>query len=335
MAGAIALEKLQAGLEATRGTAVPATRKVYAERGTAWFEQTVAKEWLAESMSSYVANYRHIVTEQSAKLTVPFYVTAADLAWWGQLAWAASVTGVLSAATVYTYTFNPIAGTGGGVTADNLKTATFEAYSDVQGYQLPFCLLDKLELSWQRGQAVRGTADLLAQQAIPQVITTGITDRTGLNAVAGTSAKVFIDNAGGTPGTTPYNDVLSGKLTWTNAWETLIHNKGQLYYDDAAREPRSAEFELDLHFKDTAEFAHLLDDAERIIRVEFDGPVIAGSTGNVPESIKMDFYGHYSTPGFGVSKAIRTLKLAGKTQFDTTAGFDWQVAIANAVSALP
>lgn len=333
--GAIALEKLQAGLEAIRGTAVAATRKVYTERGLGWFEPIVEKEWLAESMSSYIANYRHIVVGQSAKLTVPFYVTASDLAWWGQIYWAAAVTAVTSAVTVQTYTFNPVAGTAGAVTADNVKAATFEASSDTQGYQFPFCLGEKLEISWQRGKAVMGSAELLAQQAIPQAITGAIADRTGLNALAGTTAQVFIDNGGGTIGTTAYANVLSGKLTWQNLWELITHNKGQLYYDDAVREPREVALELDIHFKDTAETAHLLDDAERLIRVQFTGPVIPGSTGSVPETVKMDFYGHYQAESFAVSKAIRTVKLTGKSQFDTTAGFDWNVACATSVPTLP
>src|SRR4051812_37105968 len=113
--GAIALERLQAGLEATRGTAVAATRRVYGERGNAWFDPTVSKDFLEESMSTYIRNYRHVVTGVAGKLMIPGYATCSDLAWWGQLGWKGGVAAVTSAVTVQTYTFSPTVG------SDDLK----------------------------------------------------------------------------------------------------------------------------------------------------------------------------------------------------------------------
>ena len=66
--GTIALEKLQAGLEITRGTAIAATRKIYGERGNAWFDLSVQRETLAENMGSYVEFYRFVDTAVQGKL---------------------------------------------------------------------------------------------------------------------------------------------------------------------------------------------------------------------------------------------------------------------------
>jgi hypothetical protein len=332
--GAIALEKLQAGLESTRGTAVPATRKVYGQRGGAWWNPTISKQFLEEGMSSYIKNYRHVVTETGATLVVPFALTAADFAWYGQQFFAGGVAGVLANIAAYRYVFSQSAGTGGGVTADNLKTTTFEAYSDTQGYQFPFCLADKLEITWQRGQIVNCQATYIAQQATPQAITAAITDRTGLNAIAGAGVTVAIDNAGGTMGTTVYSNVLDGKLTLDNGWETLIHNVGKLYFDDAYRPPRSISLELNIHEKDTVEYAHLNDDAERLIQVSFTGPLIAGCTPPTNESVVFGLYGFYTSGAFSAGKTIRTVKLGGETQFDTSAGFDWNCTVTNALPTL-
>lgn len=327
--GALALERIQAGLETTRGTAVAATRRVYGERGPAFFDPSVSKEFLSEAMSSYIANYRHVVTGVGGKLTIPGWVTASDLAWWGQLFWKGSVAGVLSAVTVYTYTFAPTAG------SDDLKTGTFEFQTDTQGYQVPFCLADKLEISWVTGKPVQFSAELLGQQYVAQAVTGAIGDRTTLNPLAGTTANVWIDNGGGTIGTTVAANVLGGKITWQNKWMPITHAKGQLYYDDAVREARSVAFELDVHFNTVTEAAALLADTERLIRTKFTGPVIAGSTGNVPESVTVDLYGFHLDASFSPNKAIRMAKLVGESQYDTTATFDWQVAVANAVAALP
>lgn len=324
--GTIALEKLQAGLELTRGTAIAATRKVYGEHGNAWFEGTVTREFLAESMGSYVANYRHVDTALGAKLTFPGYLTAHDASWWGQLAWGSNGATGPTNTSVYTWVFSPSTLS---AASDTLRTATFEGYSDTASYQFPFCLVDKYEVSWQAGQAVKFTADLSAQQYLTQAITGGLTDRTGINAMAGAQAKVYIDNGGGTIGTTQYNNVVSGKVTWVNQWQPITHTIGNLYYDDAVRGPRSIAVELDLHFKDTAEYAHLLDGAERLVRVALFGATIPSSSPPTAEEIDIDTWGYYKTAAFSVSKSLRVVKMTLESQYDTTATTDWKVTVKN------
>lgn len=330
MPGAIALERLQAGLESTEFTAVPATRKVYAERGTAWYEEIVTKEFLKENVGSYVEYYRHVVTEKSAKLTVPFFVTASDLAWWGQLAWKGGVTATgPTAGTVYTYAFQP------SPTTDDLKSATFEGFSDTQGVQIPGCFVEKLEISWVAGQAVKGQADIIGQQAVYKAVTPSIGDRTQVNGIPGTTAKVYIDNGGGTIGTTQALNVLGGKITWTNNNQLVTHLIGNLYPDDQFRLPRSAELELDLHYNSQTELAQLSGDTERLVRIVLQGQNVAASNPSTPESVTMDFYGYWHAAPFAVSNAIRTIKMTGTSQYDTTALVDWKVSIANSNATLP
>lgn len=328
--GALALERIQAGLESTRGTAVAATRRVYGERGPAFFEPTYKKEFLNEANTSYIANYRHVVVEQSAKLTIPAWVTAADLPWWGQLFWKGSVAATGPTNTsVYTYTFTPT------VASDDLKTATFEVFTDTQGFQIPFALADKLEISWQAGKPVMMSAELIGNAFASTSVTGAISDRTGLNAIAGATAQVYIDAAGGTIGNTAYNNVVGGKITWQNKWMPINHSEGTLAYDDAVRETRSVALELDVHYKETAELAQLTADGERLIRVAFTGPAITSSSPSTNESIKVDFYGFYLGAAFSANKAIRMVKLTGESQYDTAAGFDWKVTVANGLSSLP
>jgi hypothetical protein len=179
------------------------------------------------------------------------------------------------------------------------------------------------------------SAELLGQQFTVNAVTGAISDRTGLNALRRHHGNGRDRQRRRTIGTTAVSTVVGGKITWQNNWMPVTHNKGQLFYDDAVREVRSLSLELDVHFKDTTELAALLADSERLIRVTFTGPVIAGSTGNVPESVKVDFYGFYLDAAFSPNKAIRMLKLVGESQFDTAAGFDWQVACATSVAVLP
>jgi hypothetical protein len=329
MAGTIALERFQAGLESVRGTGVAATRRVYAQRGQGWFTPAVDKTFLDESMSSFIKNFRHVVTRTGVTLGLPGYLTASDFAWWMQFAAKGGVTGVNSASTVYTYTFTPTAG------SDDVKTATFEAQSDTQGYQFPYSLLDTFDVTWSNGAPVTFDAGLIAQQYIPQAVTGSISDRTGLNGLAGTNAKVFIDAAGGTIGTTPYAGVLSGKWSLANNWYTFSEGKGNLYFDGAVRAVRSTTLELDIFFQDTIELAALASDVERLIRVQFTGPVIAGSTGNIHEAVNLDFYGYHLTAGFAPDNAIRTVKMNAESQYDTNSSTDWAVSAITSNSTLP
>lgn len=326
--GSIALERLQAGLEATRFTAVAATRKVYAERGNAIWEDVENKEFLAENVGSYIEAYRHVVVGQQGKLTVPVYVSASDLAWWGQLAWKGAVTATGPTNTsVYTYTFTP------SPTTDDLKTATFEAYSDTVQIQIPGCFVDQFEITWQGGKTVSATASIVAQQVIVKNVTPSIGDRSAVNAIAGTTAKVYLDTS--TIGTTQALNVLSGKITWGNNVNLITHLIGQLYPDDAYRLPRFAEVELDIHYQTDTERLALNADTLRKLRVVLSGPNIASSNPATNETVTMDFYGYWKTMALGSSGAIRTLKVTGQSQYDTTALIDWQVAIANSNATLP
>lgn len=329
MAGTIALERLQAGLESVRGTGVAATRRVYTQRGQGWFTPAVDKQMLDEDMSSFIKNYRHVVTRTGATMGVPGFLTASDFAWWMQLAAKGGVTGVNTASTVYTYTFTPTVG------SDDLKTATFEGQSDTQGYQLPYCLLDTFDVTWQNAAPVTFNAALTAQQYIPQAVTGAISDRTGLNGLAGTNVKVFVDAAGGTIGTTPYAGVLSGKWSLANNWMTFSEGKGNLYYDTAVRQTRTTLLDLDMYFQDTIELAALASDAERLIRVQFAGPVITGSTGNVTEKVNLDFYGYHLTAAFSPNNAVRMIKMHAESQYDTANSTDWAVSAVTSNVTLP
>ena len=326
-AGLNALQKAQAFLESTRGTPAAATRIVYFDRG-AWFEQVIGRDFPDEDRNSFIDFYRQLTTSHAVKLSGGADATFDDLAWWGQIFWKGGVTGVLSNTTVYTYTFQPT------VASDDLKTATLEIGNDTQAYQIPYCLGEKLEISWKGGEAVKMAVDLLGQQLTPQAFTGSLSDRT-LEDLVGTTAKVWIDNGGGTIGTTQALNVLSGKLTWENKWTQLTHLRGNLYPDDAQRDSRSVQLELDVHFNNTTEFAQLVAGGERLIRVQFSGSNIAGSSPTTAKTATFDFFGFYTSAPFSAEGPIRVVKLVARSVYDTTAAVDWKVAVVNQLVTLP
>lgn len=328
VAGLNTLQKAQAGIEAARGTGIAATRIVYFDRG-AWFDEAIGREFPNEDRNSFIEHYRNLTTSRAATLSGVANATFDDLPWFMQSFGKGAVTGVNSATTVYTYTFAPTAA------SDDLKTITWEVGNDTQAYQLPYGVGQKIELSWAGGQPVKMSVDYLAQRAIPQAFTGALSDRTGIEDAVGTTAKVFIDNTGGTIGTTQALNVLSGKVTLVNNWEQITHLVGNLYPDDAQRDGRFLDLELDIHFNNTTEYAQLLAGGERLIRVVFTGTVIAGSVGSINRTITIDFYGFYLSAPFSVNNAIRVVKVIGQSQYNTTATTDWKMTIANQLVTLP
>src|SRR5712671_1682972 len=274
VAGLNTLQKAQAGLETVRGTGIAATRIAYFDRG-AWFDELIGREFPDEDRNSFIGHYRNVTTSRVALFTAGANATFDDLPWFCQGFAKGAVTAVLSNVAVQTYTFQPTAAT------DDLKTVTWEVGNDTQAYQLPYGLAEKLELTWVAGQPLKMSVDYLAQRAVPQAFTGALSDRTGLEDIVGTTAKVFIDNAGGTIGTTQALNVLSGKITLNNRWQQITHLVGNLYPDDAQRDDRWIDYELDIHFNNTTEYAQLLAGGERLIRISLIGTIIPGSVGSI------------------------------------------------------
>src|ERR1051326_6091436 len=325
-AGLNTLQKAQAFLESTRGTTGTATRIVYFDRG-AWFTHNVQREFPDEDRNSFVDFYRQITLAQSVGLSGGFTATFDDIPWWLQLYAKGGVAGVLSNTSVYTYTFAPT------VTSDDLKTATMEIGNDTQAYQIPYVLGQKLELTWGGGQAVKCNADMLGQKLTAQAFSGALSDRT-LEDIVGTTAKVWIDNAGGTIGTTQALNVLSGKITLENKWAQITHLQGNLFPDDAQRDSRSIQIELDVHFNNTTEFAQLLAGGERLVRVQFTGTNIAASSPTTAKSLTIDFYGYWTAAPFSVSGPIRVVKMTGQSVYDATPAADWKIVAVNQLVSL-
>src|SRR6266566_2641318 len=148
-AGLNTLQKAQAGIETVRGTGIAATRIVYLDRGP-WPDEAIGRQFPDEDRNSFIQNYRNLLVSRGP-VAFPALANATfeDIAWYLQPFAKGAVTGVLSNTTVYTYTFSPTAAT------DDLKTITWEVGNDTQAYQIPYCLGQKLVLSWVGGQPVK------------------------------------------------------------------------------------------------------------------------------------------------------------------------------------
>lgn len=323
--GLVALSKFQAGLESVRGTAVAATR---IQPITGYLIENVKRDIIHEQRNSFIDNYRNFQTKRFVELrgltTSP---TFEDLPWVCQSFLKGSVAGVLSATTVYTYTFTPTAN------ADDLKTVTWEVGDDTQAFQIPFGIGDLLSLEFIADGPAKMTADYLGQKAVKQAFTGALSDRV-TEDINGALMSVQIDTT--TIGSTSVTNVLAAKFTLANNWVQLWRLDGGIVPGDAYRKVRSAQLELTVQFNNTTEYdAFVTTPVERKVRLKVLGSVIAGSAGSVAKSLTIDWYGLWDTAPLADTNGIHTVKLIGTSMFDTTATTDFSVAIANALSILP
>jgi len=323
--GLVALSKFQAGLESVRGTGVAATR---IQPINGYLVENVSRAIIHEQRNSFIDNYRNFQVKRFVELrgltTSP---TFEDLPWFCQSFLKGSVTGVLSAATVYTYTFTPTAN------ADDLKTVTWEVGDDTQAFQVPFGIGDSLALEFVADGPAKLTADYLGQKALKQAFTGALSDRV-TEDINGSLMSVQIDST--TIGTTAVTNVLGAKFSIANNWVQLWRLDGGIVPGDAYRKVRSAQLELTVQFNNTTEYdAFVTTPVERKIRLKVLGSVIPGSTGSINKSLTIDWYGLWDTAPLSDSNGIHTVKLTGTSMYDATATADWSVAVANGLSTLP
>lgn len=323
--GLVALTKFQAGLESTRGTAVAATR---IQPLNGYLNENVERAKIHEQRNSFNDVYRSLQVKRMVELrgltTSP---TFEDLPWFLQSFVKGGVTGVLSAATVYTYTFVPT------YTADDLKTVTWEAGDDTQAFQVPFSVGERLELAFGADRPATMTVDYLGQKAVKQAFTAALSDRV-TEDINGATATATIDST--TIGTTTVTNVLDCKFTLQNNWTQLWRLDGNIFPGDAYRKPRSAQLEMTLQFNSTTEYdAFVTSPAERKIRLSVNGTVIPGSTGNVVKNLAIDWYGFWDDATISDSNGVHVVKVVGTSHYDATATQDFQVVIKNGLVTLP
>lgn len=331
MSGEMALESLQAGLESARGTLVPATRIEPILGG--WFKEVVERSWPDEIRNSFIKVYRNFPIKNYIEVSgLQIAPTYEGLGWWLQLIAKGGVTGILSATTAYTYTFTPT------IASDDLKTASLEFAMQAQNYAVGFGLGNKMELAWGHDGPMTASFDLLGQKATAQA-KTGALSAGAYEDIIGPLFTCSIDTT--TIGSTLVTNVIEGKFTLDNHWAQEYAGTGFLYPNDAHRsEDRSADVELTL-WADAAGvteynlFRTSGAGTPRKIRTVIDGTVIPGSAGSLAKRFTLDKYVVWDTAEPGEKDGKRTFQFKGKTQYDTTATYDWSIALRHGLSALP
>lgn len=336
----IILDKVLAGFEASRGVLVPATR-VVSSRMVMSYNRPLAN--IPDTSGTFAARRTPVYGRPQIGLTGTDVATYEDLAWHFQMALRGNVAGVSDAGTpnpAYKYEFIP------SLSVDDLETATFEVGDPGNKYVLTQALINswtvRLDGDSTDEPAWMFEAEYLARDLAPIANFTAAIAAHDREAIIAPGTKVYIDDGGGTLGTTQITGkVINASITGNNAahLKGFLEDEGSYGADSAGRGERVFDAQITMEFENDDEFANYRSDVpvERLIRIKREGSVVhdGGAGPDVRKSAELDIAGYWSSwsPGDREGNKIMTLGLAA--YFDSVLGYDFAARVVNDLVTLP
>lgn len=306
----------QAGIEATRGTAVPATRRLYVIDGEANLAapQLIFPEDRGDLINVYEAN---LGNKEITAAIRDYKVTFEDLIFWLSLALKGGVTP--TGIDPYTWAFTP------SVSTDDLKSATLEWADGFDEWQIPFGMCNVLTLRGTVGDIWHLSADLLGKDMVDQALT-GALGSIVREAALFSKTQIFIDSA--TIGTTEVTGRLTeAEIAINNNFATEYFNNS-LLMTGVNRGKRVITARLRLKFNSIAEYNNWLAETTRKIRVR-----IAGSD-SPSRRIDLDLYGRWQSHVRGQQDNMIYADMELLPVYDSTFTAEMGAVVINHISAL-
>lgn len=329
----IILKKVQAGIEATPGTGVAATRKVYAQMSST-YDRPLAN--FQDTTGTFSARRRVMYGRPNVGFSGTDICTYEDLAWWFQLLLKGGVTGSegSGAPKPYTYAFVP------SLSTDDLKSLTLEfgepnnAYKSTQVMANSFTIRGDSDSDDEPGWML--DVEMMGRDWSSSSYTGSITDRT-TEVIITRGTKVYVDEPGGTIGTTQMTGrIISFSLTGNINRHMKAFMEDELAYaaNKYGRGERTFDAQIVMEFDSDTEFAKYRSTTpvQRLIRIEREGTTISGA---VKKKATIDLAGYYSSfaEGDREGNMIATFGVSG--YFDQTLGYDCSATVVNALATLP
>jgi hypothetical protein len=217
------------------------------------------------------------------------------------------------------------------MTADNLKSGTFYwGDPNVQAFQADYGMIDELTLTADASSedgvqmSAKGRAHFPAKDA-PDSLPTRLVSP----LLAPADAVLTIDAT--TIGTTPVTGRLISAEVMIPSGVTYKHiasgTIGSQEYALIGRQKRHAEMKLVLELPDLTQYDQWVAHTSLKTRLTFNGPIIEAALRNY---IQVDIYGTFDALEWGENEGSnRTLGLTIMSEYDSVAGFDFQVVVQN------
>jgi hypothetical protein len=329
--GLVALSGMQRVIETTPGTALACTAIQPLLGG--WLKENVERHTPDEQRYSFINGYRNFAVRNNVELSgITIAPTFRDLSWWGCLFWKGLgaggppkvSTGVVRDVSAYDYTFTPT------IASDDLQTATLEVGDDVQHYQVPYVLGNKITLGWAVNGDLSVSMDLLGQKATAATKTPALAVL-GDEQINGALTTVTIDSS--TIGTTAITTAQSMNVSWDNGWAQEWVLNGLLTPLGAHRgATKKIAIDATLLFNSSTEYNTFYQSyniaTPRKIRISTLG-TLAGSATAFRE-LRVDLYTIWDDASFSEVNGQHAVQFTGHAQYDSTATHDQQVRVTTA-----
>ena len=307
----------QIGFEATRGTSVAATRRLYVIDGeiTKEVPQLHFPEDRGEFVMTREANLGDVIAGiqiRDAKATFE------DIMVWLEMA----VMGDEAPAGIdpYTWTYLP------DLTTDDLKTATIEWDDGANQWEVAFCMVNVLTIRGTKGDVWHVSAEVLGDDKVATTLTAALTDFTKEAALM-TNTQIFIDSV--TIGTTQVTArLLEFEITITN-------NIAREFFAESGvmqainRGKREVAARVRLKFSSLTEYNAWLAETTQKVRIR-----AIGSDGVANRKIDIDLYGRWQSTSFAEVDGMIYADLELLPIYDATLGAEYQFEVINHISAL-
>lgn len=241
----------------------------------------------------------------------------------------------------YTYTY-PF-----GTTAINtISTYSIETGDEDDAEVAEYCFVSEFTISAVKGEPVMLSSTWMGRQVAAQAFT-GALSAPAVTELSASAGSVWIDDAGGTFGTTAVaaGNLLEMTLKVTTGRTVLYTaDSGQLYFVEAYFDVDAFEASLEMKWVHqaaaVAEKAKWRSNSERLVRVEFTGEDYTdagtGTEFDGKHGLRIDFPGSYdefSAVEHENGKSIVTATLSGG--YENSGADVLSILLANEVSAVP
>lgn len=322
------LDKVQVGFEATPGTAVAATRKMYARMDPAG-GVSAPLVWFDDATGTYQNRRRAARGRTTVGWAMTDLCTFEDLHYWlYMMVEGTPDEGTGTDPSVLTHEFVP------DLSSDTQRSATVEwgdpgnAYEISQTYMNSWTLRGDSDSDSELGWMLE--ADLIGRTFDPTTFTPALPDR-ATEVITARGTKAFIDDDAADIGTTP---LLGQLISWSISGTINRHTKAfaeDEYYvaqGVTGRQGWTLDAQLVLEFADDVEFEKYRNSVpqQRAIRLLREGSEIA--TGE-RKAFQADIFGYWATVGTGDRQGNKTITLGLQAGTDATEATDSRFIITN------
>jgi hypothetical protein len=330
--GLVHLGKIQLAAEgtATPGTVVTTATYLLPVMSAAWHEEANVDQ--PEELRGDLAKYhRGDILGRMATIDVEADCAFETAPYFFEMN-IKHTTGVSDASgtPAYKYTWEPTL-----TAADVPQTYSIQVGDDTAGnaFVSAFTFGRNLEISAAIEERSRLRTALVAQSLIAQAFTPGLNRDPTMESAVGQKWAVWVDDSGGTIGTTPFAGVLTG-FTWRlpNTFEPHKSIDGTLVFNSVKQTPIAPELELTVEV-DAAAIAMRTDflaGTRQLVRLKNTGGVIHAGTPTATASKYLQIDGAYRVTDWGVvggsdNSGVQTVRVMLTGEFDPTWGKLYQI----------